>query len=135
MAAPDAAPAPGGAAGFRHYEFVLMLKPDKHEASDAIADSYEQAIAGAGGGITRRENWGRRQLAYQIGRMNRAAYVLLNFSCPESACRSLLDALAGKYEFDNDLIRALLVRKREQPDGDSAILAAQRRAEAAEAAD
>jgi len=61
----------------RKYELVYVVSP---EATDEqVADLHNQVEAIAqrlGGQIEKTENWGRRKLAYEIGRHKEGTYVL-----------------------------------------------------------
>jgi small subunit ribosomal protein S6 len=50
----------------RHYEIVLLIHPDQSEQVPAMLERYKTLITGANGKVHRVEDWGRRQLAYQI---------------------------------------------------------------------
>ena len=61
----------------RKYELVYVVSP---EASDEqVADLHTQVeaiVQRIGGQIEKTENWGRRKLAYEIGRHKEGTYVL-----------------------------------------------------------
>src|SRR5688572_28972397 len=61
----------------RKYELVYVVSPDATE--DQVTDLHtqvEQIVQRLGGTIDKTENWGRRKLAYEIGRHKEATYVL-----------------------------------------------------------
>ena len=61
----------------RKYELVYLASPDATE--DQVTDLHTQVeaiVQRIGGQITKTENWGRRKLAYEIGRHKEATYVL-----------------------------------------------------------
>jgi small subunit ribosomal protein S6 len=60
----------------REYELVYILNPqvDPDEA-DRIAQRVQDIVARLGGKITRVEQWGRRKLAYHIGKFSRGVFV------------------------------------------------------------
>jgi small subunit ribosomal protein S6 len=61
----------------RKYELVYVISPDAGE--DQVADLHTQVAAIVerfGGTIEKTENWGRRRLAYEIGRHREGTYVL-----------------------------------------------------------
>src|SRR5690242_8312011 len=61
----------------RQYELVYILPPDSTEQQ--VADIHEQVASVASrlnGQIEKTENWGRRKLAYEIGRHKEGFYVL-----------------------------------------------------------
>ena len=61
----------------RKYELVYVVSPD---ASDdqvgALHTQVEETITRMGGQLEKTENWGRRKLAYEIGRHKEGTYVL-----------------------------------------------------------
>ena len=87
----------------RHYEVVFLVHPDQSEQVGAMTDRYASVIEAGGGTIHRREDWGRRPLAYPIQKIHKAHYVLLNVECgadtiseiDTSALRDLLPSLAS----------------------------------------
>jgi small subunit ribosomal protein S6 len=61
----------------RKYELVYVISPDAGE--DQVAELHTQVAAIVerfGGTIEKTENWGRRRLAYEIGRHREGTYVL-----------------------------------------------------------
>jgi small subunit ribosomal protein S6 len=61
----------------RKYELVYVVSPDATE--EQVTDLHtqvEQIVQRIGGTIDKTENWGRRKLAYEIGRHKEATYVL-----------------------------------------------------------
>ena len=61
----------------RKYELVYVVSPD---ASDdqiaALHTQIEEVTTRLGGQLEKTENWGRRKLAYEIGRHKEGTYVL-----------------------------------------------------------
>ena len=61
----------------RKYELVYVVSPD---ASDdqitGLHTQVEEVITRLGGQLEKTENWGRRKLAYEIGRHKEGTYVL-----------------------------------------------------------
>lgn len=61
----------------RKYELVYVVSPDA--ADDQVADLHTQIdaiVQRMGGQLEKSENWGRRRLAYEIGRHKEGTYVL-----------------------------------------------------------
>jgi small subunit ribosomal protein S6 len=61
----------------RRYELVYVVSPEGTD--DQITEIHQQVEATVrrmGGQIDRTENWGRRKLAYEIGRHKEGTYVL-----------------------------------------------------------
>jgi small subunit ribosomal protein S6 len=61
----------------RQYELVYILPPEttEQQATD-LHDQVAQTVARMNGAIEKTENWGRRRLAYEIGRHKEGVYVL-----------------------------------------------------------
>jgi small subunit ribosomal protein S6 len=61
----------------RQYEVIYILAPTAtdQEAADVQAQ-VESAAQRFGGAIEKTENWGRRKLAYEIGRHKEGTYIL-----------------------------------------------------------
>lgn len=61
----------------RKYELVYVVSPDATEAQVTdLHTQVEQIVQRMGGTIEKTDNWGRRKLAYEIGRHKEATYVL-----------------------------------------------------------
>jgi len=61
----------------RKYELVYVVSPDATEAQiTELHAQVEGIVQRMGGQVDRTENWGRRKLAYEIGRHKEATYVL-----------------------------------------------------------
>ncbi|MBI4262745.1 MAG: 30S ribosomal protein S6 [Acidobacteria bacterium] len=61
----------------RKYELVYVVSPDATD--DQVAELHTQVegiVQRMGGRIEKTENWGRRRLAYEIGRHKEGTYVL-----------------------------------------------------------
>ncbi|MFN9709616.1 MAG: 30S ribosomal protein S6 [Burkholderiales bacterium] len=91
----------------RHYEIVLLIHPDQSEQVPAMLERYKGMIANAGGKVHRLEDWGRRQLAYQIQKLAKAHYLCLNIECSK---QTLLDLETG-FRFNDAILRHLTVLK------------------------
>lgn len=64
----------------REYETIYILRTtvDPDEA-DRIATRVREVIAGRGGKLLRVDNWGRRKLAYNIGKHSRGVFVYVRY--------------------------------------------------------
>ena len=61
----------------RKYELVYVVSPDASDEQIAeLHTQIEAIIQRMGGQLEKTENWGRRKLAYEIGRHKEATYVL-----------------------------------------------------------
>ena len=90
----------------RHYEIVFIVHPDQSEQVPAMVDRYKGVIAQRKGSVHRIEDWGRRQLAYQIQKLHKAHYVLMNIECDGET----LAELEHSFKFSDAVLRHLIVR-------------------------
>jgi len=91
----------------RHYEIVFLVHPDQSSQVPAMIERYRTLIEGASGAIHRLEDWGRRQLAYPINKVQKAHYVLMNIEVDQPT----LDELESGFRFNDAVLRSLtLVR-------------------------
>ena len=93
----------------RHYEVVFLVHPDQSEQVPAMVERYESIITKHEGIIHRKEDWGRRQLAYPINDVHKAHYMLLNIECNLEA----LDELKTAFKFNDAIIRNLVLIQKE----------------------
>jgi small subunit ribosomal protein S6 len=74
----------------RKYEVMLILPA---EADDAIVqgavDRISQVLAQGTGTLGEIDRWGRRRLAYEIGRQTEGFYVVVNFDAEPEAVAEL----------------------------------------------
>ena len=92
----------------RHYEIVFLVHPDQSEQVPAMIERYKKVIEDAKGTIHRLEDWGRRQLAYQIQKIHKAHYVMMNIECDQST----LDELETAFRFNDAVLRNLVIRRK-----------------------
>jgi len=89
----------------KYYEIVLMIHPDKSEKVKSFISNYEKFIVEKQGKIHRIEDWGRRQLAYPIKKLQKAHYILMNIEL-QSNC---INEVRKKIQFDSFIIRNLIM--------------------------
>jgi len=92
----------------RHYEIVFLVHPDQSEQVPAMIERYEAIVEKHSGLIHRKEDWGRRQLAYSIDGVHKAHYILRNIECNQSA----LDELKTAFKFNDAILRYLILNKK-----------------------
>jgi small subunit ribosomal protein S6 len=62
----------------RNYEVMLILPPDADDkAVTAVTDRITQTLSERGGQIVKVDRWGRRRLAYEIGRNTEGFYLVV----------------------------------------------------------
>ena len=91
----------------RHYEIVLLIHPDRSEQVSTMIERYTSSIKSAGGQVHRLEDWGRRQLAYPIKKVQKAHYVLMNIEVNEKSIKELEHA----FRFNDAIIRHMIILK------------------------
>jgi small subunit ribosomal protein S6 len=70
----------------RVYEELFIVKPDATEEEvDSIIEQMKGVVAHAGGSVNKVDKWGKRKLAYRVGKFREGEYVLMEFqSGPET---------------------------------------------------
>ena len=93
----------------RHYEIVLLVHPDQSEQVPAMLERYKTLIEENGGRIHRLEDWGRRQLAYLIGKIHKAHYLMMNIECDNET----LKELQSLFYYNDAILRDMILRREE----------------------
>ena len=91
----------------RKYELVYIVSPDATDAQ--IADLHtqvEQITQRLGGTVDKTDNWGRRKLAYEIGRHKEGTYVLETID----GGGELMKEIDRRLKVSDLVIRHLVVR-------------------------
>jgi small subunit ribosomal protein S6 len=91
----------------RHYEIVLLIHPDQSEQVPAMLERYKTLVTTANGKVHRVEDWGRRQLAYQIQKLAKAHYLCLNIEISKET----LAELETGFRYNDAVLRHLTVSK------------------------
>lgn len=102
----------------RHYEIVFLVHPDQSEQVPAMVERYQGIISKQGGVIHRKEDWGRRQLAYPIQNMHKAHYVLMNIECNLET----LEEIKNAFKFNDAILRYLLTVQKEAITSESVLM-------------
>ena len=113
----------------RHYEIILLIHPDQSEQVPAMLERYKGMIAAGQGQVHRVEDWGRRQLAYQINKLNKAHYLCLNIE----ADQTVLSELEHAFRFNDAVLRHLTVQKKKAETAPSLMMKSVEREEARKA--
>jgi small subunit ribosomal protein S6 len=95
----------------RKYELVYVVSPDaSDEQVTELHTQVEGIVQRMGGTIDKTENWGRRKLAYEIGRHKEGTYVLevINGS------GELMKEIDRRLKVFDNVIRHLVVRVDEE---------------------
>jgi small subunit ribosomal protein S6 len=110
----------------RHYEIVLLIHPDQSEQVPAMLERSKGMITAGGGKIHRVEDWGRRQLAYQINKLSKAHYLCVNIE----AGQAVMSELEHAFKFNDAVLRHLVVQRKKADTGPSAMMKSVEREEA-----
>ncbi|MFB3829527.1 MAG: 30S ribosomal protein S6 [Bryobacteraceae bacterium] len=91
----------------RIYEELFIIKPDApDEEADQFVEQMQSVITNGGGTLDKVEKWGKRKLAYRVGRYREGAYVLFQFNAgPE-----LVKELERRLRVSDLVIKFLTVR-------------------------
>jgi small subunit ribosomal protein S6 len=95
----------------RQYELVYLLPPDSTEQQ--VTDVHDQVAAVVSrmdGQIEKTDNWGRRRLAYEIGRFKEAVYVLEIIN----GTGELMKEIDRRLKVLDQVVRHLVVRVDEE---------------------
>src|SRR3954465_5594895 len=64
----------------REYETIYILKPDiDADGAEKIGSRLAEVVGREAGRLTKVESWGRRRLAYDIGKQRRGVYIYLKY--------------------------------------------------------
>lgn len=102
----------------RHYEVVFLVHPDQSEQVPGMIERYSSLITQGGGNIHRREDWGRRQLAFPINKIHKAHYALLNIECDQST----LEELNTAFRFNDAVLRNMIMGRKSADTSESPIM-------------
>lgn len=108
----------------KNYELLLMFNINQDESTLKTVDKYKDIISSKGGTIDRYEDWGTMKLAYNINKINKARYILLNFQ----ANNEILDELAGLIKFNDSIMRHMFIAQDKKITEPSVMMATRERA-------
>jgi small subunit ribosomal protein S6 len=111
----------------RHYEIVFIVHPDQSEQVPAMIERYKTTVTSRGGNIHRVEDWGRRQMAYQIDNLPKAHYICLNIECDNET----LVELETAFKFNDAVLRHLTVKTKKAETAPSPMMKSVQREDAA----
>ncbi|MBD3892969.1 30S ribosomal protein S6 [Hydrogenophaga sp.] len=110
----------------RHYEIVLLIHPDQSEQVAAMLERYKGMISAGGGKVHRVEDWGRRQLAFQINKLSKAHYLCVNIEADQAVMAELEHA----FKFNDAVLRHLTVLRKKVETAPSSMMRLVEREEA-----
>ncbi|MCB1712677.1 MAG: 30S ribosomal protein S6 [Candidatus Riesia sp.] len=89
----------------KKYEIIILVHPNQSERLQDIIKKYKSMIENDSGKINNFEDMGKRQLAYQINKLHKAHYVLMNIECKKET----LNNLVTSFKFNDAIIRSLII--------------------------
>lgn len=91
----------------RQYELIYILQPDVTDADiDVVQQLVTSNVEKYGGVLDKTDNWGRRKLAYDIGRNREGVYVLQLIT----GNGELMKEIDRRLKVVDNVIRHLIVR-------------------------
>jgi small subunit ribosomal protein S6 len=97
----------------REYETIYVMRPEvTRESAERIAKRVEEVVQRESGQLTRVENWGRRQMAFAVGKTRRAVYVYVRYV----GGGRLVSELERNLRMLDDVIKYQTVRLRSDVD-------------------
>ncbi len=89
------------------YELMYIVRPTLDEqALAAMHERIDKFIVTAGGEIVKREDWGKRRLAFPIAKVTEGFYSVLQIKLPSTAVRDL----ERNLQLLEDVLRYLVTR-------------------------
>jgi small subunit ribosomal protein S6 len=113
----------------RHYEIILADPPGSKRAGSGHAGALQGHDHRRWRQVHRVEDWGRRQLAYQINKLAKAHYLCVNIEADQAVMAELEHA----FKFNDAVLRHLTVQKKKAETGPSSMMKTVEREEARKA--
>ena len=89
------------------YELMYVVRPNVDETSlTAVTEKVDRMITAGGGEILKREDWGKRRLAFPVMKFTEGYYSVLQFNLPTAGVRDLERAL----KLAEEVLRFLVTR-------------------------
>ena len=89
----------------KNYELLLMFNVNQDESTEQTIAKYKDIVSTKGGTVDRYEDWGIMKLAYNINKINKARYILLNFE----ADNNVLKELSELIKFNDNILRHMFI--------------------------
>src|SRR6266576_245700 len=87
------------------YELMVLLHPDLEIDVEAPIAKIEGLVEAAGGRVIKRDNWGKKRLAYRIRKQDFAIYVYFEVQLDPSKVRDLENTIL----ITEEVLRHILV--------------------------
>lgn len=89
----------------KEYELTVLIHPDLEADIEKPLQKVRDIVTGAGGEVTKEDNWGKKKLAYSIKREDFAVYVYMDVKLPADAPLKISNTL----NITEEVLRYLLV--------------------------
>ena len=94
----------------KEYELTVLIHPDLEADIEKPLEKIRKLISGAGGEITKEDNWGKKKLQYKIRKEEFAVYVYFEVNLPAEAPLKISNTL----NITDEVLRYLLVKQDER---------------------
>lgn len=91
----------------KEYELTVLLHPDLEIDLEKPLAKVEQIVTENGGKIVKKDNWGKRKLAYPIRKEDFAVYVYYEIELPAAGVLKVNNT----FNITDEVLRFLLVGK------------------------
>lgn len=89
------------------YESTFVTRQDiSTQDVEEITENFSNILKENGGSVVKKEYWGLRNLAYNIGKNRKGHFTLLYIEAPTEA----VNELQRKYKLSDDVIRNLTIK-------------------------
>lgn len=89
----------------KKYELLYILRPDLEEgARKKVVESLSDLLTKNGAKVNKTEEWGLKQLAYEIKKFTKGYYVLVKFEAEKAA----LDEFDRMTKINQNVLRFLI---------------------------
>ena len=106
------------------YENVFIARQDiSSTQAEALTEQFANLIIEQGGKVTKKEQWGLRNIAYRINKNRKGHYVLMNIEATGPA----ISEMERQMRINEDILRYLTVRVDALEEGPSAMLVSRSR--------
>tara|TARA_B100001741_G_C16051772_1_gene369080 strand:- start:40 stop:540 length:501 start_codon:yes stop_codon:yes gene_type:complete len=102
----------------KKYEAVIILNPNLSTKADSFVKDFEKLLKNNSFNIQKKEDVGRRQLAYSINNHNKGHYLLFNI---EGDASKLIE-IENKIKYDESIIRHIFIAVKDHSGEDSQLL-------------
>ncbi len=101
------------------YENIFITRQDASSAQvEALGETFAGIIQAHGGQVSKKEQWGLRNLSFRLKKNRKGHYTLLNIDAPPAA----VIEMERNMRINEDVLRYLTVRVEALEEGPSAIL-------------